>query len=127
EQLYDPLVHMMRNSVDHGIEAQEERMAAGKPAEGTVRLSAGHAGGRIIIEIADDGKGINRERVFQKAVSKGLIPADLSLTDSQIDDLIFLPGLSTAEQVSNISGRGVGMDVVRSTIHPLPGRAPIPS
>jgi two-component system chemotaxis sensor kinase CheA len=80
EQLYDPLVHMMRNSVDHGIETPEERAAAGKPAEGTVRLSAGHAGGRIIIEIADDGKGINRERVFQKAVAKGLIPADLSLT-----------------------------------------------
>ncbi len=121
EQLYDPLVHMMRNSVDHGVEMPEERAAAGKLTEGTVRLSAGHAGGRIIIEIADDGKGINRERVFQKAVSKGLIPADLSLTESQIDDLIFLPGLSTADQVSNISGRGVGMDVVRSQ-HPAHGR-----
>ena len=127
EQLYDPLVHMMRNSVDHGIEAPEERAAAGKPAEGTVRLSAGHAGGRIIIEIADDGKGINRERVFQKAVARGLIPADLSLTESQIDDLIFLPGLSTADQVSNISGRGVGMDVVRSNIRRMGGRVSIKS
>jgi two-component system chemotaxis sensor kinase CheA len=127
EQLYDPLVHMMRTSVDHGIETPEERAAAGKPAEGTVRLSAGHAGGRIIIEIADDGKGINRERVFQKAVARGLIPADLSLTESQIDDLIFLPGLSTADQVSNISGRGVGMDVVRSNIRRMGGRVSIKS
>jgi two-component system chemotaxis sensor kinase CheA len=127
EQLYDPLVHMMRNSVDHGVEPPEERVAAGKPAEGTVRLSAGHAGGRILIEISDDGKGINRERVFQKAVSKGLIPADLSLTESQIDDLIFLPGLSTADQVSNISGRGVGMDVVRSNIQRMGGRVSIKS
>jgi len=127
EQLYDPLVHMMRNSVDHGVETPQEREAVGKPAEGTVRLSAGHAGGRIIIEIADDGKGINRERVFQKAVSKGLIPPDLPLTDSQIDDLIFLPGLSTADQVSSISGRGVGMDVVRSNIQRLGGRVSIRS
>jgi two-component system chemotaxis sensor kinase CheA len=127
EQLYDPLVHMMRNSVDHGVEAPEERAAAGKPAEGTVRLSAGHAGGRIVIEISDDGKGINRERVFQKAVAKGLIPADLSLTESQIDDLIFLPGLSTADKVSNISGRGVGMDVVRSNIRRMGGRVSIKS
>jgi two-component system chemotaxis sensor kinase CheA len=127
EQLYDPLVHMMRNSVDHGVETPEERVAAGKSAEGTVRLSAGHAGGRIIIEISDDGKGINRERVFQKAVSKGLIPADLSLTENQIDDLIFLPGLSTADQVSNISGRGVGMDVVRSNIQRMGGRVSIKS
>ncbi|HZF35291.1 MAG TPA: chemotaxis protein CheA, partial [Candidatus Angelobacter sp.] len=127
EQLYDPLVHMMRNSVDHGVEPPEERVATGKPAEGTVRLSAGHAGGRILIEISDDGKGINRERVFQKAVSKGLIPADLSLTESQIDDLIFLPGLSTADQVSNISGRGVGMDVVRSNIQRMGGRVSIKS
>jgi two-component system, chemotaxis family, sensor kinase CheA len=127
EQLYDPLVHMIRNSVDHGVETPAEREAAGKPAEGTVRLSAGHAGGRILIEISDDGKGINRERVFQKAVAKGLIPADLSLTESQIDDLIFLPGLSTAEQVSNISGRGVGMDVVRSNIQRMGGRVSIRS
>jgi two-component system chemotaxis sensor kinase CheA len=127
EQLYDPLVHMIRNSVDHGIETPTEREAAGKPSEGTVRLSAGHAGGRILIEIADDGKGINRERVFQKAVAKGLIPADLSLTESQIDDLIFMPGLSTAEQVSNISGRGVGMDVVRSNIQRMGGRVSIRS
>jgi two-component system chemotaxis sensor kinase CheA len=127
EQLYDPLVHMMRNSVDHGIEPPEERVAAGKPAEGTVRLSAGHAGGRILIEITDDGKGINRERVFQKAVSKGLIPADLSLTESQVDDLIFLPGLSTVATVSNISGRGVGMDVVRSNIQRMGGRVSIKS
>ncbi len=127
EQLYDPLVHMIRNSVDHGVESPEERAAAGKPVEGTVRLSAGHAGGRIIIEISDDGKGINRERVFQKAVAKGLIPADLSLTESQIDDLIFLPGLSTVDQVSNISGRGVGMDVVRSNIQRMGGRVSIRS
>jgi two-component system chemotaxis sensor kinase CheA len=127
EQLYDPLVHMIRNSVDHGIEPPDEREAAGKPVEGTVRLSAGHAGGRILIEIADDGKGINRERVFQKAVARGLIAADLSLSENQIDDLIFLPGLSTAEQVSNISGRGVGMDVVRSNIQRMGGRVSIRS
>lgn len=127
EQLYDPLVHMIRNSVDHGVELPDDRESAGKPVEGTIRLSAGHAGGRIVIEISDDGKGINREKVLNKAISKGLLPADISLTDSQIDDLIFLPGLSTADQVSNISGRGVGMDVVRSNIQRMGGRVSIKS
>lgn len=121
EQLGDPLTHMIRNSVDHGIETPEVRVAAGKPAQGTVHLSADHRGGRIVIEIRDDGLGINRTKVLTKAREKGLISADAVLSDSECDNLIFLPGFSTADKVSNVSGRGVGMDVVKRNIESLEG------
>src|SRR5690606_15093289 len=110
ERLAEPITHMLRNAIDHGLESPEARLAAGKPAEGTVRLIALHRSGRIVIEVADDGAGINRERVRGIALSKGLIDADAQLTDEEVDNLIFLPGFSTADSVSDISGRGVGMD-----------------
>lgn len=121
EQLGDPLTHMIRNSVDHGIEKPDIRLAAGKPARGTIHLSAMHQGGRIIIEITDDGGGINRARVLAKAREKGLISESATLSDDEIDNLIFMAGFSTAEVVSNVSGRGVGMDVVRRNIESLEG------
>ena len=127
ERLGEPLTHLIRNAVDHGIESAETRIAAGKPAEGTLTLSAEHRSGRILIRIADDGAGINRERVFAKAVEKGLIAPDAQLTKEEIDHLIFAPGFSTAQQVSNISGRGVGMDVVRQNVKELGGRITIDS
>lgn len=127
ERLAEPITHMLRNAIDHGLESPEERVAAGKPAEGTVRLAALHRSGRIVIEIADDGKGINRERVRRIAVDKGLIPEDAPLSDEEIDNLIFLPGFSTAAVVSDISGRGVGMDVVKRSIQALGGRISIAS
>ncbi|OBS52351.1 MULTISPECIES: chemotaxis protein CheA [Methylosinus] len=127
ERLTDPLTHMIRNAVDHGVEKPEDRIAAGKPEEGSLRLSATHRSGRIVIEVADDGAGINRARVRQIAVDKGLIPAEANLTDEEIDNLIFLPGFSTASTVSNISGRGVGMDVVKRAIQALGGRMSISS
>ena len=127
ERLSDPITHMLRNAIDHGLESPEERAAAGKPEEGTVRLAALHRSGRIVIEVSDDGKGINRPKVREIAVKKGLIPADASLTDEEIDNLIFLPGFSTATTVSNLSGRGVGMDVVKRSIQALGGRIAISS
>lgn len=127
ERLGDPLTHIIRNSVDHGIEAPEKRLAAGKPEEGVVRLAAEHRGGRIVIEIKDDGAGINSERVLQIAKDKGLVAADANLTEDEIGNLIMLPGFSTAETVSDISGRGVGMDVVRSNIQDLGGRISLKS
>jgi len=127
ERLAEPLTHMIRNAVDHGIESPEERLAAGKPAEGMVRLTAAHRSGRIVIEISDDGAGINRQKVRASAVKKGLIAADAQLSDSEIDNLLFLPGFSTATTVSNISGRGVGMDVVKRSIQALGGRISISS
>ena len=127
ERLADPLTHMIRNAIDHGLESPEQRLAAGKPAEGTVKLHALHRSGRIVIEIADDGAGINRARVRQKAVQNGLIAADAQLTDEETDNLIFLPGFSTAETISDISGRGVGMDVVRRSVQALGGRIGIAS
>jgi two-component system chemotaxis sensor kinase CheA len=127
ERLGEPLTHLIRNAVDHGLEMPDVREAAGKPAEGVLRLSAEHRSGRILIAIADDGAGINRERVFAKAVEKGLIPADAQLTNEEIDNLIFAPGFSTAATISNISGRGVGMDVVRQNVKDLGGRISIQS
>jgi two-component system chemotaxis sensor kinase CheA len=127
ERLADPLTHMIRNAIDHGLEKPEARLAAGKPEEGLVRLSAAHRSGRIVIEVADDGAGIDRSRVRASAVGKGLIAADAQLTDDEIDNLIFLPGFSTAEKVSDISGRGVGMDVVKRSIQALGGRISISS
>lgn len=127
ERLGEPLTHLIRNAVDHGIESAETRIAAGKPAEGTLSLSAEHRSGRILIRIADDGAGINRERVFAKAVEKGLIAPDAQLSKEEIDLLIFAPGFSTAAQVTNVSGRGVGMDVVRQNVKELGGRITIDS
>lgn len=127
ERLVDPLTHMIRNAVDHGLESPADRVAAGKRPSGCVTLSAAHRSGRVLIEVSDDGAGINRPKVFQIAVEKGLIPADSQLKDSEIDNLLFLPGFSTAKQVSNLSGRGVGMDVVRSAIQKLGGRVHIQS
>ncbi|MEM9010856.1 MAG: chemotaxis protein CheA [Pseudomonadota bacterium] len=122
EHLADPLTHLLRNAVDHGLEGPEARRAAGKSEEGCIRLSARHRSGRILIEIADDGAGIDRTRVRDRAVESGLIPADARLDPGEIDALIFAPGFSTADSVSNLSGRGVGMDVVRTTIEALGGR-----
>ncbi|MBM3617300.1 MAG: chemotaxis protein CheA [Alphaproteobacteria bacterium] len=121
EQLGDPLTHMIRNSVDHGIETPDQRAWNDKPLEGTIHLSAYHRSGRIIIEISDDGAGINRSRVLSKAIEKGLVAPDAQLTDEEIDHLIFLPGFSTAETVTSVSGRGVGMDVVKRNIESLGG------
>jgi two-component system chemotaxis sensor kinase CheA len=127
EQLADPLTHLVRNALDHGLETPAERQAAGKHPEGTLLLSAEHRGGRILIEISDDGRGINRPRVLEKAQQKGLVPPSAALSDTEIDNLIFMPGFSTAETVSNISGRGVGMDVVRRNIQALGGRVTVSS
>jgi two-component system chemotaxis sensor kinase CheA len=127
ERLSDPITHMLRNAIDHGLESPEERKAAGKNPEGVVRLAALHRSGRIVIEVSDDGKGINRERVFAIAVKKGLITPDLQLSDEEIDNLIFLPGFSTADKISDVSGRGVGMDVVKRSVQALGGRISITS
>ncbi|MCP8882698.1 chemotaxis protein CheA [Devosia sp. XJ19-1] len=121
EQLSDPLTHMIRNSADHGIEIPEKRLASGKSETGTIRLSAEQAGGNILIIVEDDGGGINRERVLQVARDKGVVAPDVNPTDEQIDQLIFAPGFSTASEVSDISGRGVGMDVVLSNIKKIGG------
>lgn len=127
EQLTDPLVHIVRNSVDHGIELPADRIAAGKPEKGTVKMAAFHQGGNIIIQITDDGAGVNVDRVRAKAIEKGVIEADNNLTDDEIVDLIFHPGFSTAEVVSDVSGRGVGMDVVRRNIRSLGGTVEVKS
>lgn len=127
DKLAEPLTHMIRNAVDHGIESPEKRAAAGKNPEGTVKLTAKHRSGRIVIELVDDGAGINRERVRQKAIDNDLIAADANLTDEEIDNLIFMPGFSTADKISDISGRGVGMDVVKRSIQALGGRISIAS
>ena len=127
DKLAEPLTHMIRNAVDHGLETPEKRIAGGKNPEGVLRLTAKHRSGRIVIEIADDGAGINRDRVRKKAIENGLITADQNLSDEEIDNLIFHPGFSTADKVSDISGRGVGMDVVKRSIQSLGGRITISS
>ncbi|SFK17921.1 two-component system, chemotaxis family, sensor kinase CheA [Sphingomonas sp. NFR04] len=127
EKIGDPLTHMIRNAADHGLESAEERIAAGKDPAGTIKLSAEQKGARIFVRVADNGRGINRERVRAKAVEKGIISADAVLTNEEIDQLICAPGFSTAEKISNISGRGVGMDVVRSNVEALGGRVEIHS
>lgn len=127
ERLAEPLTHMIRNAVDHGIESPEARVAAGKPPEGTIRLSAAHRSGRIVIEISDDGAGIDRPKVRASAIKKGLVSPDAQLSDNDIDNLLFLPGFSTAATISAISGRGVGMDVVKRSIVALGGRIAISS
>jgi two-component system chemotaxis sensor kinase CheA len=127
ERLADPLTHMIRNAVDHGLETPEARRTAGKTDEGVITLSAQHRSGRVVIEVSDDGAGINRPKVRDIAVKKGLIPAEAQLSDSEIDNLLFLPGFSTADQISALSGRGVGMDVAKQAIQALGGRITITS
>jgi len=127
EELADPLMHMVRNAADHGLESPEERLASGKDATGRVRLRASHQAGHIVIEISDDGRGLNREKILEKAKRMGLIEDGSSLSESEIFNLIFHPGFSTAEKVTDVSGRGVGMDVVRKQIQKLRGRVDIES
>jgi two-component system chemotaxis sensor kinase CheA len=127
ERLSDPITHIIRNSIDHGFELPADRLTAGKREAGTIRLSAEQRGGRIVIEISDDGAGINSARVLRKAREKRLIAADAVLSPDEINNLIFVPGFSTAEAVSAISGRGVGMDVVRRNIQELGGRISLKS
>jgi two-component system chemotaxis sensor kinase CheA len=127
EKIGDPMVHLVRNSLDHGIEAPGDRIEAGKAETGTIELNAYHQGGNIVIEIKDDGRGMDRDKLFSKAVEKGLIEEDAILSDKQVFELIFMPGFSTAEVVSDVSGRGVGMDVVRRNIQELGGSVEIDS
>lgn len=127
EKLADPLTHMIRNAVDHGLEPAEKRVAAGKDPIGTIRLSAAHLSGRVVIEISDDGAGIDRERIRRIAEKKQLIAPGAQMTPSEVDNLIFLPGFSSADALSKISGRGVGMDVVKRSIQSLGGRITITS
>jgi two-component system chemotaxis sensor kinase CheA len=121
DQLGDPLMHMVRNAIDHGLESPEERQAVGKPVEGHVVLRAYHQGGNVYIELSDDGRGLDRDRILQKAIEKGLVADNQRLSDAEIYSLIFAPGFSTAKTVTDVSGRGVGMDVVRRNVEALQG------
>ncbi len=125
--LGDPLVHMVRNAVDHGVERPDERVASGKARTGSVRLQAYHASGNVVVELVDDGRGLHREKIVAKAIEKGLIESDKGMSDSEVFNLIFAPGFSTAEKVTDISGRGVGMDVVRRNLEAIRGRIDITS
>ncbi len=127
EKISDPLTHLVRNSMDHGIEPAEVRLARGKPAQGTLRLHAYHESGSIVIEVSDDGGGLPKERILAKAIERGLVKPEQNLSDNEIYQLIFEPGFSTAEKVNNLSGRGVGMDVVRRNITALRGSTEIDS
>ncbi|MBY0574262.1 MAG: chemotaxis protein CheA [Undibacterium sp.] len=127
EKIGDPLMHLVRNSMDHGIEPAAMRAARGKPAQGILRLNAYHDSGSIVIEVSDDGGGLNRDKILAKAIEKGLVQANVSMSDKEIYALIFEPGFSTADQVSNLSGRGVGMDVVKRNVTSLRGTIDIDS
>jgi two-component system, chemotaxis family, sensor kinase CheA len=127
DEIYNPLVHMIRNAVDHGMEMPEDRIRQGKPERGTIKLRAFHRGGNIVIEISDDGRGLSREKIRQKAIKNGLISPTDALTDQEINRLILLPGFSTAEKITDVSGRGVGMDVVKSAVEKLRGKMDIQS
>lgn len=127
ETIADPLMHLVRNSLDHGLETPDERAAAGKPRQGRLALNAYHEAGSVIIEVSDDGRGLNRARILAKAVERGLVDTDASLDDDEVCQLIFQPGFSTAEQVTNLSGRGVGMDVVKRNVEALRGQIRIAS
>jgi two-component system chemotaxis sensor kinase CheA len=127
EKISDPLVHLVRNALDHGLEKPEARLAAGKPETGVLELNAFHEGGNIVIEVRDDGGGLNKARILGRAKERGLVPADADLSEDQVHNLIFAPGFSTAEVVSDVSGRGVGMDVVRRNIQDLGGHVHIHS
>ena len=127
DAIADPLVHMVRNAVDHGVESPDDRARLGKPRAGRLQLEAFQQGGSVIIELRDDGRGLNRDRILAKAIEKGLITATHSLSESEINALIFLPGFSTAEALTDISGRGVGMDVARRNVESIRGRIDIES
>jgi two-component system chemotaxis sensor kinase CheA len=127
ETIADPLMHLVRNSLDHGLETADQRVAAGKPAQGRLALHAYHESGAVVLEVSDDGRGLNRDRILAKAVERGLVAENTALTDDEIYQLIFAPGFSTAEQVTNLSGRGVGMDVVKRNIESLRGQIAIAS
>jgi two-component system chemotaxis sensor kinase CheA len=127
DEIYNPLVHMIRNAVDHGIGSPEERRKSGKPEKGEIRLKACHKGGNIVIEISDDGKGLDRDRILEKAVGNGFVDGSRNLSDQDIYRLIFHPGLSTSGKVTDVSGRGVGMDVVKQAVERLRGKVEIDS
>jgi two-component system, chemotaxis family, sensor kinase CheA len=127
DEIYNPLVHMVRNSVDHGLEMSEDRVKSGKSEKGLIQLKAYHRGGNVVIEITDDGKGLDKNKILKKALKNGMIQSEEGMTDSEIYKLIFLPGLSTAEKVTDVSGRGVGMDVVRQAVEKLRGKIEIES
>ena len=128
EQITDPLVHIIRNAIDHGIDSAEERVTQGKPESGRVRLEAKHIGGEVRIIVSDDGRGLNRDRIIEKAISKGLIEGDGSeMTDDDVWGMVFMPGFSTAAKVTDVSGRGVGMDVVKRNIESIRGRVEVKS
>ncbi len=127
EQVADPLVHILRNSMDHGLETPEERLRAGKPAQGVLTLSAAHEAGNIVIEVRDDGRGMNRERILARARERGIVAPDAQLSDPEIYELVFAPGFSTAETITEVSGRGVGMDVVKRNVESMGGRVRVDS
>jgi two-component system chemotaxis sensor kinase CheA len=128
DSLSDPLIHIIRNAIDHGLEADaHERLAAGKKVEGTIALRAYHKSGSIVISVSDDGRGINKEKVYRKAIERGIITGDENLSDSQIFGLIMQPGFSTADTISDLSGRGVGLDVVKTSIEKLRGKIEVDS
>ncbi len=129
EAIKDPLIHAVRNAIDHGMEPEADRVAIGKPVEGTVRLRAIQEGGHVVIEVSDDGRGMDPKRILQKAVDKGLVPAENAenMSEREIFQLVFMPGFSTAEKVTNVSGRGVGMDVVRTNVEKIGGKVELDS
>jgi two-component system chemotaxis sensor kinase CheA len=127
DAIADPLVHMVRNSLDHGLELPSDRTASGKRATGTLRLSAYHQGGAVVVELHDDGRGLNRDKILSKAVERGLVESGKLMSDQDVFALIFAPGFSTADKITDISGRGVGMDVVRRNIESIRGRIDIAS
>jgi two-component system chemotaxis sensor kinase CheA len=127
DEIYNPLVHMVRNSADHGLETPEDRIRAGKPEKGRIILRAYHRGGNIVIEISDDGRGLNKQKIIDKALKKGLITNAADISDQDIYKMILLPGLSTADKVTDVSGRGVGMDVVKQAVEKLRGKIDIES
>lgn len=127
ERLAEPLTHLVRNAVDHGLEADADRASSGKDKKGHIRLSAEHRSGHVMIEVSDDGRGLNREKILKRATEKGLISEDAKLSETEIDNLLFAPGFSTAQTVTNLSGRGVGLDVVKTSIQSMGGRVSISS
>jgi two-component system chemotaxis sensor kinase CheA len=127
EAIADPLVHMVRNAADHGVESPDERVNAGKPRQGKILLRAAHEGGFVTITLTDDGRGLNNQKILAKAVERGLIEPGTQLTDAEIHRLLFMPGFSTADKITDVSGRGVGMDVVRTNVESLRGSVEISS
>jgi two-component system chemotaxis sensor kinase CheA len=127
ERLSDPMIHLIRNAVDHALESPEERVARGKPRKGRITLSAGHEGDRVAIRVEDDGRGLDRDRIVRKGIDRGLVPVGTSADDPRVDSLIFEPGFSTRDQVTDLSGRGVGLDVVRDAVRALRGSLAVES